>query len=432
MPNRKLLLPLLIAIPAIAPAQFTDSVGFSYNNANSALIGTMIQNNIRANMMRSALMGSRVHYTAGGRRSRPMGGRPASFQPRPYPVEKWLEGWSGGDPQKRKAAYAEWVQQKAIWQNEVKARGTKPNDLAHVMATAFVLAYEAYTGNRASTTGYRHMVAEFQTGFAKDAGLRSADNVRKNEIAETAILESTDAVMRRRGGRVANDPARIEKAKEVSGRFLDRWWDEKRTGAVKLLSGKGYEAPAPVPHAPVSFANAVKLTSFHRVSPTVLPEKLEKTLPNPEHRQMAGTVTRRLLAEVRKGLEINGAGDVPVDNVGRGLTYALLMLHNVALSSPGKEVGQGVRGPSRDQVVALRKRLMVNLAANPELRQMSDREKQEMTETLYFLPAFTELLYRAGREKGNLEAQRTARNVARKSFQSFFGTTPETIDFAKL
>lgn len=426
MPNLRPLLLLPLAVPGLAPAQYTDSIGYNYNNANSALIGTMIQNNIRANMMRNALFGSRAMYGAsGGRRVKPMGGPPTFFKPRPYPVEKWLQNWSGGDPQKRRASYAEWVQQKTIWQNEVKARGTKPNNLAQVMATAFVLAYEGYTGQRAPTAGYQKMVEEFQKGFVKDAGLRAMDNVRKNELAEGAILNSTDSVMRRRRGNSGD----TERAREVAGQFLDRWWDEKREAAVKLVSNAGH---APATATPASFESALRLTNFRRVSPTVLPEKLAKSLPNADQRSMAESVSRRVLSEVRAGLEANGAGDVPVDNVGRGLTYALMMLHTVSLSSPGQEVGKGVRGPTRDQVVAVRKKLLVNLAGNPELRKMSDRDKQEMTEMLYFLPAFTELLYRAGSAKGDLKAQRTAKDTARKCFVNFFGKNPESIDFAKL
>lgn len=426
MPNlRPLLLLPSLALAPFAPAQFRDSVGYNYNNTNSALIGTIIQNNIRANMMRNALFGSRTIVANGGRRVKPMGGPPAAFQPRPFPLEKWLKTWSGGDPAKRKEFYAEWVQQKAIWQGETKARGTKPNDLAQVMATAFVLAYEGYTGDRASPAAYQRMVGEFRSGFAKDAGLRAMDSLRKNELVEGALLESTDSVMRRRRGASGD----VEKAREVAGRFLDRWWDEKRDGAVRVVSSAG---PAPKTPAAPSFENAIQLTNFRRVSPTLLPEKLAKTLPNPEHRPMAESVSRRLLSQVRAALQANGAGDVPVDNVGRGLTYALMMLHTVALSTPGKEVGEGVRGPTRDQTVAVRRKLMMNLATNDELRRMSDRDKQEMTETLYFLPAFTELLFRAGREKGDLKAQRAAKDTARKCFVAFFGKAPETIDFAKL
>lgn len=422
MPQLRPLLLFTVAVPCFATAQFTDSIGYNYNNANSALIGTMIQNNIRANMMRNALFGSRAMYGASPK-AKPMGGPPASFKPRPYPVDSWLKTWSGGDPVKRKEAYAEWVQQKAIWQQEAKARGTKPNDLGQVMATAFVLAYEAYTGNRAGDAGYRHMVEEFRKGFAKDAGLRSMDNVRKNELAEGAILSSTDAAMRRRRG---TEPD-IAKAREVSGQFLDRWWDEKRDGAVRLLASKGAPEPSKAP----TFESALRITNFRRVSTTVLPEKLAQTMPK-EQRQMAESVSRQVLAQVRQALQTNGAGDVPVDNVGRGLTYALSMLHLVALSSPGQEIGKGVRSPSREQVIAVRKKLLVNLATNPELQQMSDRDKQEMTEMLYFLPAFTELLYRAGAAKGDLKAQRAAKEAARQSFIGFFGKSPESIDFAKL
>ncbi|RYG36162.1 hypothetical protein EON81_10610 [bacterium] len=355
-------------------------------------------------------------------------GNPLSFVPRTPPVQKWLDNWSAGDSAKRRSSYDEYLKQKAIWQAETKARGTKPNDLSQVMATAFVLAYEAYTGRRASETGYKKMVEEFRTGFRKDAGLRTASNDRKNEIAEDAMLGATDAVMRRRGGQIATDPDRIAKAKEVSGKFLDRWWDEKREGAVALLDAKG-SAPAAKPGKGPTFAQALKMTSFKRVAPTVLPESLGKNLPQKENRAMAEKVSRQVLQDVRQGLQKNGAGDVPVDNVARGFTYALMMLHTVALSSPGKPLGEGVSILERDQVVALRKRLAIGLAARPEMRTMSDREKQELTETLYFLPAFTEMLYQAGLKQGDTKAQTAACDTARQIFQTYFGMAPEAFRF---
>lgn len=118
----------------------------------------------------------------------------------------------------------------------------------------------------------------------------------------------------------------------------------------------------------------------------------------------------------------------PIDNVARSLTYAFATLYQLGSAQPGQPLN-GVSATTTIEVLtAFTQRSAQLLASNANFLALSDREKQEYSETLLFMPTFALLTYVAGYDKGDVERQQQAVTLARTNFKTLFGAFPEEFD----
>lgn len=230
---------LLGALTLPARAQYTDSMGYRYNNPVSAQIGTHLNNQMMSNAMRSQVFnqamanrGTARAYNAAqarGKRLVAQNRGTTRFAPRPFPIDKYMAGvWSGqGDFKLRQRNYQEWLGQKAIWTREIKARGAQPNDMAQLQALAFLIGVEAYSGQRVSNAGFAAKSASIRRVYLKDVNYQSYSALQKQEFLETTLVSATYALWLRENGDA-------DKARATAGQFLDSRWTTDHKGVSDI------------------------------------------------------------------------------------------------------------------------------------------------------------------------------------------------------
>jgi hypothetical protein len=223
---------------APAHAQYTNPyTGRTFNNPTSSLIDTMILNNQRAMMLRNSLMASNLSSSAlaaaykrtvrTGALKIKKGQATTRFTTAPFPLDAWMKRWGAKTPEDRRRLSEEYAAQKAIWQQEAKARGTNTSDMAESLALAFVLAYEVHSGGeKVGEKPYQWVVGDFKRVLMKDAYFQGMSAAEKQYLQESAFLNSTDPVRLWRQGKPKNDAAMVAKARQEAKAHLTRWWDE--------------------------------------------------------------------------------------------------------------------------------------------------------------------------------------------------------------
>ena len=72
--------------------------------------------------------------------------------------------------------------QSTLWRQEVAARRAPWGDFGALYAVAYVMAFEAYTGQKLNDAGYQAMLASTRPGFLKDAGFQGRTLQSKQEL----------------------------------------------------------------------------------------------------------------------------------------------------------------------------------------------------------------------------------------------------------
>lgn len=462
---------LLAMTPQTVRAQtsfpYSDNLGYRYNNPMSASIGTYLNESnkaffVRQSLQNAMIQSSRGPYKGGSsvaaqkqrgdaliRRNQAT----MAFPIREFPVKKWLDIWGGTDPQKRDKAAKEWGDQKALWAAEIQARGAKTGDMGDMLALAFVSCMEGYNGERINNAGFHYMSGEFRKTLLKDAPYQGYSVDEKQDMYERAMLSGTYSLILRRQAQQSGDMSSIPEAQQSAGRFLDKWWDTKTSGAVKELAAyRTKSAPttptpasrgtrvAVAPAAPpppgggtsqptVSFEEAKRATTYTPVAPMLIDQKLAANARDSKMRDFIVKLTHQMIDGTRSDMRQNATANLPVDNVARALASSLSACYMVAIARPGQQVGQGVPAFTKEQMEGLRRQVALVLASNPNITRMSDRDKQELSEVYLLVPALSSTLYNAGVAKSDNKAQEEARSFARSSFQGIMGVAPEKVHF---
>ena len=446
---KRLLLLLLALVPAAAPAQYTDSLGYSYNNMMSATIGTYLNGQSNMFYARQALY--RSMRTAGpdpqetrGRALIRSGAATMAFPTRPFPLAKWLDAWGAGDPQKRERAAREWEFQRAIWADEIRARGAKPGDMAQMMALAFVACVEAITGQKVSNVGFRKETEEFRKVWIKDPFYQGRSAVSKQELYEDSMLTGSYALYLRRMAHKGSPAGDVDKARSAAGGFLDKWCVGKTPAAIKAFAN--YLGPAPkkavtevapaVPSAPqtppvaeMTFEEAARVTGYTPTESTLADRSFAANVADPARREDAARIVRAILDAAHRSMARSKQANLPMDNVARAMALSLTGSYQIALAQPGQKVGFGKPAFTGAQINALSRQIAINLASNEGFRKLGDREKQEMAESLLLVPSMSMIIYNGALEKGDEAAQGRARDMARAQFVKLFGIEPEKVRF---
>ena len=451
-------------LPQPASAQYADNLGNSYNNMMSATIGTYLNGQTSMYFARQSLYRAMMRSGRGGtsgpdpqeQRGKALirkNQATMTFATREFPLNKWLDTWGAGDPQKRAKAAKEWVMQKALWDSEMQARGAKPGNMADMMALAFVSCMEGYTGERINNAGFQYMSGAFRKTWMKDAWYQGRAAVSKQELYEDALLSGSYSLYLRRQAQKSGDTSELAKGTDSAKRFLDQWWSGKTPGALKTLahySGKAVPiasakpaptpetiAPTPAPPAlpqeqqtfTISFEEATRITNFTPVAPILIDQKIAATAKDDQSREFITKLTRQMIEQAHTSMGTITTSNLPSDNVARTLASSLTACYQIALARPGQLIGHGPAAFNREQMQGLRRQLALILASNPDFQKLGDREKQELAETYLLMPALAGTLYNAAVSKNNDKAQEDARKFARSSFMGILGIEPEKIYF---
>lgn len=229
---------LALGAPKTARAQFIAPLGtgymgansLQYNNPTSALMSTMIQNNMNSMMFRNMTMGQHYRrYGYGGGRSGPTpaqlqerrgralikrGRATTTFKLRPINSVQLVNEWAKKNDNGRAGALEEWRGQSAIWREAVAARQERGGDRAHIDALAFVMCLEAYTGRQLSNAAFQRLAKDFRGFYLKNAYYQGETLVQKQSDYESSLLSASWAIYLRRHGRE-------EEARKVAATWLD-------------------------------------------------------------------------------------------------------------------------------------------------------------------------------------------------------------------
>lgn len=470
--------------PGATSYPWSDSAGNTFNNSLSAVMSQqsiyqnqlttqIIQNNMQSSMtmnlmMQQAMLSDLQLQAAREERGRAViaaGRATLLFTPQPYepPLAQWAQQAKTSVERKR----WEYAEQVRVWNDAVKRYGAQQGDMSHVLATASVLAYEGYTGMRASAAAWQARRAEIARTFLADAAYQGYSAQDKAQLANDLRLAGY-YVFERQESQRTGDRTWLERAKQEGAAFLDRWWTSDTRGrtdaddsAADLARHGSTPAPvlarvpggtpylssgatkaavpalAPPPQAArsLSLGEAAARTSFRR-SGVMLADLLLRNAPQEGQTQAreSAELARNLIGLARDSMGRNTGVDLPVDNVARSLGYAFASLYQVALAQPGRplEAKPGRLGGQVDYVSNFRRKMALALASSPGFTDLGDADKQMYSEMLLYLSTFPAVLYLDAQEGGRVEEQQLAVELAQALFQTLFGTRAGEFDFGPL
>lgn len=220
--------------PQPARAQYVNPyTGYNWNNPASSFLDTAIQGMQSRMMLSNSLASSNLSAAAlresyerqlktGNSRIK-SGKATTRITPRAFPVDEWLTRCGGTTPKKRKQILAEITTQRDIWAQEIRARHADPADMAQVLGLAFVLAWEAQTGGKATPAQYKGITQDFRNSLLKDPAYQGMSLADRQFLLERHLLGGTDPVRLMREGRRTNDSVTLQKAHDNGLRYVNLW-----------------------------------------------------------------------------------------------------------------------------------------------------------------------------------------------------------------
>jgi hypothetical protein len=179
---------LVLALASVAEAQYTSSLGGTFNNPGSALLGTMIANRLLADAARKEA----VPETATGARPAPSPGARLTFRPVAgnLMVNELAETLVKDVPSRQQLAQA--FEQYLRTFDEQARRDREPsNDVGRAAAFFVMVNYLAVTGVEPTDAQADGAQAIFRSGLASNPGFaRLADRDRQRLYESLVILGS--------------------------------------------------------------------------------------------------------------------------------------------------------------------------------------------------------------------------------------------------
>ncbi len=470
---------------------YRNQSGGVFHSESSAQMDQMINNNMAmSNAMTQVYMNALqqdILTRSRGNQIIKSGRATVRFPMRAWPTDYWMQNTvidkTMNAEEERRVRFSGIVAQRQKFAQEMKLRGAKWGDMADMMSVLSIIAYEASSGRRVNSAGFRSMTKTWHHDLLRDAMFQARTTESKQLFYEGELLSATYAWYLRNAGDVAG-------ARAQGRKFLAKWWGKNvaaveaslaynaskpaairtatrtakaqtaksstryaRNPGRKAASKATAKAPVEMPQRTVpiaqinaaatstksastenaaplpSFAQAVEITSFKRVEDSVLPAKFASQMTDKKTASQLENVTRQLIDGARGDLMQNPKSNLPVDNVARAFNYYVTVLYPVAMSHDGQPLGRGLTRLTLAQNEALRRQFAQRLASNPNFQKMSDREKQEAAEMYLLVPALTGVLYQAGLQKNDVQSQQSARRMARNALTKTFGVAPEKLRF---
>ena len=128
------------------------------------------------------------------------------------------------------------------------------------------------------------------------------------------------------------------------------------------------------------------------------------------------TIMTTILQEFEKGAQVAGKPD--------DLALALSFFF-ATNASVYHDAGQ----PTDPQMLELRETIAEALVEGSGLKSVTDRQKQEMYETLVLFTGFALAAYQEGKQSGNAESLNVGRQLAGQNLQAVTGLSPDKINF---
>ncbi|RYF39422.1 MAG: hypothetical protein EOO38_23315, partial [Cytophagaceae bacterium] len=212
---------LLLGTAVPVQAQYINPyTGTNWNNAGSAFLDTAIVNLRNQMMLNNMFATGRMEVVAAYNKqlkegqSRIKSGKATTrFTAGAFPTDFWVKQCGGTTPEKRKQCVAEFAIQHAIWAEEVRARGVDTSDMAQSLGLTFVLAWEAQTGEKATTAQFKGITQDFRTMLLKDALYQGMTPASRQAYFEGRMINATDPVRLLRKAERTGDAATLQKAR---------------------------------------------------------------------------------------------------------------------------------------------------------------------------------------------------------------------------
>jgi len=219
----------------------------NWNNPGSSFLDTAIMN-ARNRMMLSNSLTASGGYSAALRaaylkqvrlgESRIKSGTATTrFTSGPFPTEYWVTQSGGNTPEKRKQYSAELAIQRDIWAQEARTYHTDTNDMAQALGLAFVLAWEAQTGEKATPAQYQGITRDFRTFLLKEALYQGMSIPARQTYFEGRMIAATYAVRLLRIGQRTGDTTALQKAHDSGLRYVNSWVPRGYTHFVATTTG---------------------------------------------------------------------------------------------------------------------------------------------------------------------------------------------------
>ncbi len=451
---------------------FTNQSGGSFYSESGAKMDQMIQNNMAMSnamtqiflndMARRQLVAARQTKAreARGRALIARGRAFVSFPMRAAPVSSWLDGWAKADPKRGRAgAYQEWLAQSTIWKQEAKARGARLGDMADMMALAFVLSAEGYSGKRINNAGWARMSHDFRRVWLRDANYQGFSTLEKQQKYEEIMLSGSWAAYERREGARRGDAGRLAIARKTGGDFLDAYWtsDNKKQrdadnalqtlapfAAAKPTRAKAPVAPARIAVRPASVKPAASQRAAVAAPPrttsvSLTPEQaVERTLfargddllpdvlsarEEPLHRAGVRANYARFLATGRERMHSIFGARKGKESVADALTYAFLTIYTASKTTSGN-ISQAGFTPTNLQ--GLFRQVALRLGNDADFAARSARDKQLVYESAILTATLVGALNGEAARTGSATDAQNAR-AAGAAMQKLLGVEPDRV-----
>ncbi|QRK13197.1 hypothetical protein JQX13_26105 [Archangium violaceum] len=198
----------------------------------------------------------------------------------------------------------------------------------------------------------------------------------------------------------------------INGNFkltFQRQWGEPRAA-----SGTSVESPT---ISPVLLPLSV--SSFRTVGEPVVPRRIATGVPGleREQRQRLEAALLELLKDYEHLLDENDEQRLKNNLAG---AFNFLFLSSYCALKNGEELSGEQRESMLEQINA-------SIAMRLKERRLSDREKQELYESVVLSGSIIRGLYNEGRDKGRAEQLKSARELARAMLEQLMGLTIEKV-----
>lgn len=189
---------------------------------------------------------------------------------------------------------------------------------------------------------------------------------------------------------------------------------QRQWGEPSAASGSSVESPT---ISPVLLPLAV--SSFRTVGNPVVPRRIAAGVPGleGEHRQRLEAALLELLKDYEHLLDENDEQRSKNNLAG---AFNFLFLSSYRVLKNGEELSEEQRESMLEQINA-------SIAMRLKERRLSDREKQELYESVVLSGSIIRGLYNEGRDKGRAEQLKSARELARALLEQLMGLTIEKV-----